>query len=335
LDEFKNLITIAIMGMFYNFCKWNSKLIAHIFYKNVRVFGAENIPKTGPIVLAATHPNSFLDAMLIGSALSRPTHFLARGDAFNHATAAKILGSLNMLPIYRLSEGKENLSKNNETFDACQAILEANQIVLIFAEGISENNWELRTLKKGTARIAKKAWMSESDSKNLQIIPVGITYEHYQGEGKNILINFGKPIHKEAYNYQKNEALFVKELNEDLCKNFEELAYINKDMNTSKEDYQFFSFRFDRLVNHSKLSGAQIINNLKIDTKESLNRSYPSFIKATLLFWPFYLFCKWLAPKIVKQKIFLDSIIYGLFLILWPLYLVILGLTLQLIFHFI
>jgi hypothetical protein len=129
--------------------------------------------------------------------------------------------------------------------------------------------------------------------------------------------------------------MFVKELNEDLCKNFEELAYINKDMSTSKEAYQFFSFRFNRLVNHSKLSGAQIINNLKIDTKESLNRSYPSFIKATLLFWPFYLFCQWLAPKIVKQKIFLDSIIYGLFLILWPLYLVILGLTLQLIFHFI
>ena len=66
-------------------------------------------------MLVANHPNSFLDAVLIGAAIHRPTHFLARGDAFNHKTAAKILSSLNMLPVFRLSEGKENLLKNTVT----------------------------------------------------------------------------------------------------------------------------------------------------------------------------------------------------------------------------
>lgn len=323
------------MGMFYNFCKWNSRFISHIFYKNIRVSGAENIPKTGPVVLAATHPNSFLDAMLMGTALDRPTHFLARGDAFKNASAAKILGSLNMLPIYRLSEGKENLSKNNETFDACQAILEANKMVLIFAEGLSENNWELRSLKKGTARIAKKAWMSNNDSRNLQIVPVGITYEHYEGEGKNILINFGKPIQKEAYDYHKNEAIFVKELNEDLTRNFESLAFYQKELSTSEEARRLFSINLNHLMNQPNMSGTEVIENLKEANEPKASRLFPSFIKATLLFWPFYLFCAWLAPKIVKQKIFLDSIIYALFVLLWPIYMVIVGISLQLVFHLI
>jgi len=323
------------MGMFYNYCKLNTQLISHLYYRNIRVIGSENIPENGPVVLAANHPNSFLDAVLIGAAVRRPTHFLARGDAFNNPTGAKILSSLNMLPVYRLSEGKENLTKNTETFDACQEILEANKMVLIFAEGISENNWELRVLKKGPARIAKKAWNSENDAKNLVIVPVGITYEHFSGEGNNILIQFGKPITKEAYDYQKNEALFVKELNEKLSEKLNKLAFLDNTIETDKEAYKAFSSQFNHLLNSGNKDGIEIIEQLH-QTKE-FKKTIPhlSFIKWSVLFWPFYLFCSWLAPKIVKQKIFLDSIIFGLFIFLWPVYLLLLGGITYLIFNFV
>lgn len=286
-------------------------------------------------MLVANHPNSFLDAVLIGAALHRPTHFLARGDAFNHKTAAKILSSLNMLPVFRLSEGKENLLKNTETFDACQNILEKNKIVLIFAEGISENNWELRTLKKGPARIAKKAWLSDSDSKNMQIIPVGITYEHFIGEGKNILINIGKPLHKEDFDYQKNEALFVKELNEILSNTFKKLAFIDHSIEKNKVALTNFSHHLNALATNYRMSGEAIIRDLYQNKSPIKIKPRISFISASLLFRPFYAFCFWMAPKIVKQKIFLDSIIFGLFILLWPLYLIILGSLLHLILNFI
>lgn len=33
----------------------------------------------GPLLLASNHPNSFLDAIILGSQFDRPVHFLARG----------------------------------------------------------------------------------------------------------------------------------------------------------------------------------------------------------------------------------------------------------------
>jgi len=323
------------MGMFYNYCKWNTRVFSHLYYKNIRISGTENIPLNGPVMLVANHPNSFLDAVLIGAAIDRPTHFLARGDAFNNQFAANILGSLNMLPVYRLSEGKENLLKNNETFDACQNILENNKMVLIFAEGISENNWELRPLKKGPARIAKKAWQSESDAKNLQIIPVGITYEHFTGEGKNIVINFGKPIHKTSFDYEKNEALFVKELNDRLSKIFYELAFIDFNMHKEKAAYSRFSVELNALTKQSNLNGETIISRLYKPESPAKEKKRISFIQASLFFLPFYKFCDWMAPKIVKESIFLDSIIFGLFILLWPIYLLLTGKLAHLILNFI
>lgn len=322
------------MGLFYNYCKWNTRILSHLYYKNIKVCGTENIPKIGPVVLAANHPNSFLDAVLIGAALPRDTHFLARGDAFSNKTAAKILGSLNMLPVFRLSEGKENLNKNTETFDACQNILKKNGIVLIFAEGLSENNWELRSLKKGPARIAKKAWNSESDSRNLTIIPVGITYEHFKGEGKNVLINFGSPIKKEDFDYNKNEALFVKELNHKLSEEFKELAYIHSGMKENSDEFGDFSFQFNKL-NNSKLDGLTIIKRLESRTINIKSTHRYSFIQQSLIVWPFYKLCELLTPKIVKQAIFHDSIKFGLFIFLWPFYAIVMGCLANLIFNLI
>ncbi|MCG9879856.1 MAG: 1-acyl-sn-glycerol-3-phosphate acyltransferase [Bacteroidia bacterium] len=312
------------MGLFYKYCKWNTRLLSHIYYKNIRVSGIENLPQEGPVLLAANHPNSFLDAVLIGAALPRDTHFLARGDAFSNKTAAKVLGSLNMLPVYRLSEGKENLNKNTETFDACQNILEKNEIVLIFAEGLSENNWDLRSLKKGPARIAKKAWNSDNDAQNLAIVPVGITYEHYQGEGKNILINFGKAYTSDDLNYQKNEALFVKELNERLSHDFEKLAYIDRELTEDSEEHRKFTNQFNQL-NNSEINGLEIVQKLSSKKQKPAPKKGASFIQLSLIFWPYYLLCSSLAPKIVKQKIFQDSIRFGLFIFLWPIYLLLLA----------
>ena len=113
----------------------------------------------GPLLIAANHPNSFLDAIILSSLFKFPVYSLARGDAFANRFVTKILTSLNMLPVYRVSEGVENLENNYTTFDACQELFSQRKIVLIFSEGRCINEWHLRPLKKGTARLALTAWM--------------------------------------------------------------------------------------------------------------------------------------------------------------------------------
>jgi 1-acyl-sn-glycerol-3-phosphate acyltransferase len=319
------------MGLFYTYCKYNTRLTSHLFYENIRIGGLENIPLNKPVVLALNHPNSFLDAVIVGAVINRPTHFLARGDAFKNNFARPILHSLNMLPVYRLSEGKENLSKNTETFDACQNILEEQKVVIIFAEGLSENNWDLRPLKKGPARISIKAWNSETPASEMVVVPVGLTYEHYKGAGKNILVNFGKPIEKKDFEGIQNEAQFVRTFNERLFNELGKLAFIAPKMVFGDKQYRNFRHTFRQLSRVEK-DGIQLLAKLNAQLDQTEKNSYVPFIKSSLLFAPLYSLSAWLTPKIVKQALFFDSISFGLVMFLWPLYLLALGLLLSCLF---
>ncbi len=148
----------------------------------------------GPLLIASNHPNSFLDAIILATLYKSPIHSLARGDAFANKLITTILTSFNMLPVYRVSEGVENLENNYGTFAACQDIFKNNGIVLIFSEGRCINEWHLRPLKKGTARLALEAWQS---GVNLKVLPLGINYSSFRKFGKTIFLNFGNFIAKE------------------------------------------------------------------------------------------------------------------------------------------
>ena len=102
------------------------------------------------MLLACNHPNSFLDSIIIDTLFKEDVWSLARGDAFKKPFL-KILAALKILPVYRPSEGVENLSENYKTFDACIEILRRNGVITIFSEGKCINEWHLRPLKKGTA----------------------------------------------------------------------------------------------------------------------------------------------------------------------------------------
>ena len=38
----------------------------HWYYQQITVSGAERIPRTGPVFLAANHPNALIDALVVG-----------------------------------------------------------------------------------------------------------------------------------------------------------------------------------------------------------------------------------------------------------------------------
>lgn len=129
----------------------------------------------------------------------RPVWFLARGDAFRNSRAAWWLRRLHCIPVYRLSEGKENLHLNEQAFEDCLAVLRRNGIILIFSEGICENEWKLRPLKKGTARLAFRAWEDPAIGAALRVLPVGITYHSFHLFNKHIFLNAGEMITRQEF----------------------------------------------------------------------------------------------------------------------------------------
>ncbi|MBY0536850.1 MAG: 1-acyl-sn-glycerol-3-phosphate acyltransferase [Chitinophagaceae bacterium] len=162
-----------------------------LFYRKQVVTGMQQFKQEGPVLFAVNHPNSFLDAILIDLIAERAVYSLARGDVFRSKLGKTILPKLNILPVYRPSEGVENLSQNYDTFQSCIQLFKNNQQVLIFSEGLCVQEWRLRPLKKGTARLALQAW---NEGIPLKVIPVGITYQSFRSFGKNICINAGAAI---------------------------------------------------------------------------------------------------------------------------------------------
>ena len=174
--------------MLYSVLKVIVRLAARIFCRKIIINKPELLKEKGPMILACSHPNSFLDAVLMDILFEKPIWSLTRGDAFLNKRITSLFYKFKMLPVYRPSEGVENLSENYKTFDACIELFKRDEIVLIFSEGLCVNEWHLRPLKKGTARLAYKC---QQENIPLKILPVGINYSSFKRFGKNLFVNFG------------------------------------------------------------------------------------------------------------------------------------------------
>jgi len=193
-----------------------------IYCRKIIINKPELLKIKGPVLLACNHPNSFLDSVIIDTLFSEPVWSLARGDVFKNPFYIKILTALKILPVYRTSEGAENLSENYKTFDSCIDIFKKNGIVTIFSEGKCINEWHLRPLKKGTARLAMKAW---EENIPIRILPVGINYSSFEKFGKNIFLNFGEFLSKEDFNFIEKDGLRHQSFNLKLQEQLEQLVF--------------------------------------------------------------------------------------------------------------
>jgi 1-acyl-sn-glycerol-3-phosphate acyltransferase len=184
--------------MLYYLLKYLMRLALPIYYKRLVLSGFENIPANGPAILACNHPNAFLDAIIMGTYSPRPLHFLTRSDVFNTPLKRWILARMNMVPIYRMRDGIENLEKNQETFRKCREVLGSGGVILIFSEGLCIQELKLRPLKKGTARIALDF---ASTNRSLPIVPVGLNYPHARQPRQAVYVGIARPF--DALDFKK------------------------------------------------------------------------------------------------------------------------------------
>src|SRR6476661_8892660 len=199
-----------------------ARLAIKIYCRRIVINKPELLKSKGPMLLAANHPNSFLDGIILTTLFDKPVHSLARGDAFKNKWINRFLRSIQLLPVYRTSEGTENLSHNYTTFAACQETFKGNGIVLIFSEGRCENEWHLRPLRKGTARLAVTSW---EQGIPLKVIPTVLNYSSFRKFGKEMHIHFGEPIDASVVLEQRSEGRKFLSFNEQLREQLQRLVY--------------------------------------------------------------------------------------------------------------
>ncbi len=205
----------------YAFLKLIARIALKVFFRKIHVYGLESVPRGVPLLVAANHPNTFMDPLLIAVYLKQEIHFLANGSLFKNPVAAWLLRQLHLVPIYRKKDtGDGQKPDNAATFAKCFGFLKRKGTLLIFPEGTSEHERRLRPLKTGTARIALGAEAENNFQLGVQILPVGLTYTDPKRFRSEVFLHFSKPLIVCDFEgiYRKNPVSAVDELTDELQK---------------------------------------------------------------------------------------------------------------------
>ena len=200
--------------MLYSLIQKISVLAIKLFFNQISIQNKQIVPNTSPIIFVANHPNFFMDPLIIGSYCPRQLYFFAKSTLFNSPLKKRILTRLNLVPVYRKTDDKENMGGNVNSFNKGYKILENNGAFLIFPEGISVGKRVLEKIKTGAARIGLEAELKNDFALNIVIIPIGLSYSDQVRFRSNIMIRFGSPIELSKFEkeYKTNEVKTVKKV---------------------------------------------------------------------------------------------------------------------------
>jgi 1-acyl-sn-glycerol-3-phosphate acyltransferase len=194
-----------------------ARLCFSIYYRKVEILNLDKIPRNQPVILAPNHQNALMDAMLLVCKTPFQNVFLARADIFKGKRLIRFLTYLNIMPIYRIRDGFENVRRNDEVFDkTIQVLHNRHNPLVIFPEGSHGDKRRLRSLVKGLFRIAFQAQERYGKEPYVKIIPVGYDYGHYQHFRTTLFVSVGDPIEISDYMgmYQENPVLALNMIKE-------------------------------------------------------------------------------------------------------------------------
>lgn len=110
------------------------------------VEGRENVPMKGGLIVASNHI-SFWDPPLVGTAVGRELHFLAKEELFRNAVFGSLIRSFNAIPIRR---GVADLSGLNKAME----VLRAGRALIMFPEGSRMRDGRLHRARPGVGMLA-------------------------------------------------------------------------------------------------------------------------------------------------------------------------------------
>jgi 1-acyl-sn-glycerol-3-phosphate acyltransferase len=204
------------MDRFYRAVRAVARFWLWFLFKAVDARHPERVPAGGPILLAANHPNNFIDSLVVGSVVRRKVHYLATAAMFRNPLLARFLLACGAIPVYRRQDDPDKMDRNTDTFDACYAAFGRGRLVAIYPEGTTHAEVRVQRIKTGAARIAL-GYESEHPGR-LALIPVGLSFEARKSFRSRVLVAFGEPIQPAAYlaAYREDPAKAVDALTRDL-----------------------------------------------------------------------------------------------------------------------
>ena len=145
----KESATSAWSKIRYSLARWLAMSLARVCYR-LRVFGAENVPQTGPALLVSNHV-TWVDGLLISLAQRRRIRFLMGREIFETWWGRPIASLMRAIPVSPKDPPREMAASLKQA----RAALEAGDVVCVFAEGSITRNGNMREFKAGFEHILR------------------------------------------------------------------------------------------------------------------------------------------------------------------------------------
>jgi glycerol-3-phosphate O-acyltransferase / dihydroxyacetone phosphate acyltransferase len=172
-----------------------TRFLLGLFYTRIEVVGRENLPEIGPLIVAANHHNSVIDAMILIATIPRPLRVLANAPLFRHPLIGTFLRLMGGLPVHRRQEAGDDPAKNAALFEATTKALHEGSAIAIFPEGVTQPEPALQPVKTGAARMLLAAEAGRREGPRVTLLPVGLVFDR-PGTFRDghALVQIGAPV---------------------------------------------------------------------------------------------------------------------------------------------
>jgi len=174
------------------FTRGLARLAMRVFFSEVEVIGAENVPAQGPLIVVGNHQNSLIDPALMTGFLPRHPRLLAKSTLWEVPFTRWLVRFAGAIPVYRRQDNVD-VSRNAEMFARTHEEMFAGGAIALFPEGISHDEPALQTLKTGAARIVLESQAKRPDLK-VRVVPVGLIFDGRSRFRSRALLQIGPPL---------------------------------------------------------------------------------------------------------------------------------------------
>jgi 1-acyl-sn-glycerol-3-phosphate acyltransferase len=144
--------------LFYRFARFVLVNVACGLWFRLTVEGTENLPASGPFVVAPVH-RSNLDTLFVGRITRRRLRYMGKDSLWKHRVPGAVFSALGGFPVHRGTADREALRR-------CMEVISGGEPLVIFPEGTRQSGPEVQELFEGAAYVAART--------GVPIVPVGI-----------------------------------------------------------------------------------------------------------------------------------------------------------------
>jgi 1-acyl-sn-glycerol-3-phosphate acyltransferase len=210
--------------MAYSIFKAIFSPVLRLLFK-IRVEGIENVPASGPVILASNH-HSFSDSIFLPLVLKRRVTFVAKAEYFEQKKTAWFFTLMGQIPVKR---GGGPASER--ALEAAREVLAGGGVFGIYPEGTRSPDGRLYKGKTGFARLAL-----QTGSPICAVAMIGTREAQPIGQVRPnffspITIRISKPISVERFRARADDPLVARSITDDVMFELRSLSgqeYVNQ-----------------------------------------------------------------------------------------------------------